>query len=707
MVLLVGIPVGCAGGEGDNGVQLSVVSSRADLVTGGDALVRVVAPAALNGGELVVTVNGTDVSEAFRPAPEGEGFLGLVTGFGPGTNTLRAAVSGGGARELAVTNHPASGPVFSGPHQQPFLCETQDFRMVNGELLGAPLDDHCSAERKVVHVYRSTDGELRPFPAGGGYPSDLAGTTTSLGEEVPYIIRVETGTVNRAIYELALLHDPVAEPEPDPWNRPAGWNERVIVRFGGGCPGGWYRQGNRTGGVTDDVMLRQGYALISSTLNVFGINCSDLTASETLMMVKERFIEAFGPPVFTLAWGSSGGAYQSHQTADNYPGIIDGAIVGGSYPEVMVATTTLNSDARLLHHYFHNTAGVPFTDEEQRLTSGLTYLDILTILAVQHASRINPTEVCPDVLPVEMRYHPRDNPDGVRCDMYTHMVNVLGRDPATGLARRPLDNVGIQYGLGALNRGEISKEQFLDLNQRIGGYDADANFVPQRTEGDPLAIRAIYETGRFLDGAGGMVTTPLIDYRAYVDERPGGDVHPRFHSFSTEARLLMANGHVDNRVMLTEDMRHGGFSTSSPVLQEALRQMDRWLTAIQADRSGTPALDKLRRHRPADLVDACWTRDETPVKIVEKQSRDPESRCAQLYPPGSFPREVAGGPLAVDIQKCQLKPVDLADYDVEFTPQEVERLREVFPDGVCDWSLPGVEQTRLRGTWQIFPATVN
>ena len=286
--------------------------------------------------------------------------------------------------------------------------------------------------------------------------------------------------------------------------------------------------------------------------------------------------------------------------------------------------------------------------------------------------------------------------------MYTHMENVLGRNPETGLVRRPLDNVGIQYGLAALNRGEISKDQFLDLNERIGGYDADANFIARRTEGDPLAIRAIYETGRFLQGDGGMVTTPLIDYRAYVDERPGGDVHPRFHSFSTEARLLKANGHVDNRVMLTEDMRHGGFSSSSPVLQEALYFMDLWLTGIKGDRSNASSLDKLRRHRPADLVDACWSRDEVPVKIMEKQTRDPDSRCAQLYPPGSFPREVAGGPLAVDIQKCRLKPVDLSDYSVEFTEQEVARLREIFPDGVCDWTVPGVEQRPLRGTWQVF-----
>jgi hypothetical protein len=57
----------------------------------------------------------------------------------------------------------------------------------------------------------------------------------------------------------------------------------------------------------------------------------------------------------------------------------------------------------------------------------------------------------------------------------------LGKDPKTGFARRPLDNVGIQYGLGALNAGVITKDQFLDLNAKIGGYDNDGEIAAART----------------------------------------------------------------------------------------------------------------------------------------------------------------------------------------------------------------------------------
>ena len=61
-------------------------------------------------------------------------------------------------------------------------------------------------------------------------------------------------------------------------------------------------------------------------------------------------------------------------------------------------------------------------------------------------------------------------------------VNVFGVDPDTGFARRPLDNVGIQYGLAALNAGVIDVDQFLDLNEHIGGYDIDGNIVAARAE---------------------------------------------------------------------------------------------------------------------------------------------------------------------------------------------------------------------------------
>ena len=54
---------------------------------------------------------------------------------------------------------------------------------------------------------------------------------------------------------------------------------------------------------------------------VFGNNCAMLLAAETLEMVKERFIESYGVPKFTIGFGCSGGSEQLHPIGDAYPGL--------------------------------------------------------------------------------------------------------------------------------------------------------------------------------------------------------------------------------------------------------------------------------------------------------------------------------------------------------------------------------------------------
>jgi hypothetical protein len=364
-------------------------------------------------------------------------------------------------------------------------------------------------------------------------------------------------------------------------------------------------------------------------------------------------------------------------------------------------TVGMISDARLLANYFDKLAAVvAFTDEQKRQIAGLGQLATLKTNSL-NPGRITVGEYCS--LPETLRYDPVKNPTGARCDVYDHAVNVWGRDAKTGFARRPLDNVGIQYGLGALNAGALTKDQFLDLNAKIGGYDHDGKIVATRTVADLAAVRTAYRMGRMTWGGAGLATTPILDYRAYLDDAPGGNIHLRYHSFSTRERLQKANGYTDNHVMLTDDRRWGD-SLKAPVLRQGLAQMDQWLTKIADDTSRDSKLVKLRRAKPADLVDACWTRDEHPTKIVERQMPT-SGRCNELYPANSFPRGVAGSPLAADVIKCQLKPVSPSDYKVTFTPAEMARLKEIFANGVCDWSKPGVEQQPMTGTWQAIPAT--
>lgn len=677
--------------------QIVAISNRPERISGGDVLVRITAPEEI--GRL--TLNGKEITSVLQRNGTPHSFLGLVTGLDAGQNSLAVFRKDDetAAAQLTVVNHPLSGPVFSGPHEQPFICQTADFKLPDGQLLGEPLDAACSARTVVTYLYRAAESEpgeaLKPLTNRASLPSDVAMTTTTTGDTVPYVVRIETGTINRAIYQIAVLHDPTSQSEPDAFQSWKGWNRRLLYSFGGGCTGGWYKQGTTTGlslntsgpGTLTDAVLGKGYAYVSSTLNVFGNNCQDVTAAETMMMVKEHFIETYGQPLFTFGCGGSGGAYQQVQIADNYPGLLDGIIPSATFPDVL-ATIQFLADAQLLDAYYAR-IGDALTDEQKRAVAGVGVLRSVTRIS-SGAGRINPRVFCPPELPVALRYDPVANPSGVRCDVYDHTVNVYGRDPATGFARRPLDNTGVQYGLTALNDGVITPTQFLDLNEAVGGHDNDGNIVPTRSVADPSALQAAYSTGRVANGGGGLAALPIIDLRGYLDLNAGGDIHQKYHSFSFRERLLRANGTTANQVMVVSHPATKGLE------EYTIAKMDEWLTNLLANPSGFSTMERIVKAKPADLVDQCHS--PTAGRIEEPQMFT-GGECNRLYPTFLAPRMVAGGPVTNDVLKCQLKAVDFSDYKVAFTAREKRRLTGVFSGGVCDWSKTGIAQQKLSGTW--------
>ena len=70
--------------------------------------------------------NGTDVTGAFHR--EGDHLVGLVNGLQLGNNELTVTPNRNSAApphaRLKLTNYPNTGPMFSGPHQQFFVCNT-------------------------------------------------------------------------------------------------------------------------------------------------------------------------------------------------------------------------------------------------------------------------------------------------------------------------------------------------------------------------------------------------------------------------------------------------------------------------------------------------------------------------------------------------------------------------------------------------------
>ena len=502
-------------------------------------------------------------------------------------------------------------------------------------------------------------------------------------------MRRERGTINRAIYEIAMLQDP-SQPGGEPLAPAGGWNGRLVYSFGGGCAAG-FRQG-LPGPAINDEFLGKGYAVAASSLNVFGNTCDDVISSETMMMVKEHFIKEFGVPVHTIGTGGSGGAIQQYMMAQNYPGLLDGLMPQISFPDNAIFEDVI--DCTLLAHAFDSTRQ-PWNDDQKALVSGFATFKTCTAgwgsgLA---ANQVDAT-ACAPVIPKTLAFDPVANRNGARCDYFDNEVNVYGTDPRTGTARRPLDNVGVQYGLAAFKAGQISAEQFVELNEVIGGHDVDGKLAPARDVADPAALKIAYQSGRVNTGGGSLSTVPILDWRGYFDM--SGNLHDRFRSMVTRARLIEANGTAANQVTLM--FPPGGPAPLKP--GDLVTQMNQWLDNIAQDISRDSPQVKVAHARPAGLTDACWTPEGE--KVVEPLTWNGKGHCNEIYPAHADSRIASGAPLTDAILKCQVRPFNAADYTHPLTPDQIARLKAVFPQGVCDYSKPGVSQQKVDGSWRRY-----
>src|SRR5262245_45444358 len=293
-------------------LEIKTLSSRPDLVSGGDALVEVKAPAGAQLKDLTLTLNGNDVTSRLRLNADGGSFRGLISGMVVGDNTLTAKLKSPRAAQasLKITNDPITGPILSGQHLTPYECRTVE----SG--LGEPLDADCTAKQKIEYFYRASNNAFKPLanPAGPR-PTDLVNTTTNDGKTAPYIVRVDSGTINRSIYRIAILDDPNPETssvngDQGEWAPGAGWNHKLAVSFGGGA-GTQYNQGvNQATAALSHPYLSRGFAFMVSTELVNQQHGNAVLQGEALMMLKEYFIERYGPPKWTVGVGGSGGAIQ-------------------------------------------------------------------------------------------------------------------------------------------------------------------------------------------------------------------------------------------------------------------------------------------------------------------------------------------------------------------------------------------------------------
>ena len=647
-------------------------------------------------------------------------------------------------------------PLFAGPRQYPFICDTQ----ASG--LGLPLvDNQAGIGTPVID-----GGPTRQTSGAGGFSQDCLAPTrawyfykprgrqhferwsdtvadvdhiTVNGARVPFIVRVEMGTINRFIYILAALKG-----SAERLDAPAAehWNRRLIYQFYGGVGIG-RRQGKASAKqLLEDrrEQLAQGYAVVASTGNTTANHFDIWLAEDTALRVKRQFVALYGEPDYTVGVGGSGGAIQQYLLAQNRPGLIDAAIAQYSYPDMITQTIPV-FDCELLEHYFDVTDGAsPLwskaenrrwvegfnASNEHEGSGGLKRIEYTTRVAFMLRGEWPPEREGATECVVGWRgltplvLNPRfAHFEGrlsaavfrrVHWSYFEDLKQYFGTDDA-GYARIPWDNVGVQYGLRALQRGQIDAGQFLRLNASVGSWKAPADMLPERYwlmegaesalgefspwsahnmrveheqgrpaprfEGDRAAMAAAYRSGQvFL----GRLDIPVIDLRHYLEAQL--DMHHVAASFSARARMIAAQGNAGNQAIWVSHRRYD----PTPA---AFAALDSWWRARKSHPEKSWA-----EIRPAAASDRCLDKHGRVMFEGERVwdgawNRQAPGACMRAYPIHANPRMEAGDSISGHRFKCALQSVAAALDAGLYAPADMRpyraQLEQIFPQGVCDY----------------------
>lgn len=466
-----------------------------------------------------------------------------------------------------------------------------------------------------------------------------------------------------------------------------------------------------------------------------------LDSGETAIMVKDRFVTAYGMPDYTVGVGGSGGGIQQYVHAQNHPGLIDAGVPQYSYPD-MVTQTIHIGDCELIERWIDmqlmNDPNSKWADWNNR-----------TWLIGLNASNDIPNDVVnlglnpwvppgssectaawrglsPLVLNPNFGTAPGITPQQQASVEWTHfadLINIYGTAD-DGFARSTWDNVGVQYGLQALRDGNISPVEFLDLNASVGSWKEEAEMVQEgcpfisapcsaldfsaslypeqidpwswrnanvgsiampgpRRAADDGAIQRAFDSGMVNRGA---VEIPLIDWRHYLEGVL--DMHNTHQSFAARQRLLNHDGDASNQLIWFVEPGEDDLLDNT---LEAFAVIDEWMANIAANPNRT-----VGENRPAAAVDTCFASDGSVIAsgdTVWNGVLDDEAAgvCTQRFPVFSTSRIVAGAPITGDVFKCDLQPVAdaiTAGVYADWVPsdEEVVQLEAIFPEGVCDYS---------------------
>jgi Tannase-like family of unknown function (DUF6351) len=682
-----------AAAQGASGMSVHIPSTRANLVFGGQTIVVVGLPKHVNVRRLKVTLDSTDETNAFAVRADGH-FDGLIKEIPLGAHVITAR-AGAKSASITIFNHANGGPVIAGPQVKPWVCGN-----------AGHVDAQCDEPLSYSYQYKSTaTGRLETYnPASPPASSEIATVTTDNGQTVPYIVRVETGYLDRDQFQIAVLYQPGKpwfywEPQPQ-------FDHKLLITHGASC--GIEHQTGTAPSVIDETALSKGMAVMSTALDNAGHNCNLATEAESLIMAKEHLINEYGSLRYTIGTGCSGGSLVQQQVANAYPGVYQGILPQCSFQDAWSNAQEI-SDYHLTRAYFEHPerwgTGIAWTPAQIAAVEGHpNYGNTVIFDTVYWEELANPSKKCPGVTEAE-RYNAETNPEGVRCTLADYMINVFGPRPESlweasekqighGFAGLSVDNVGVQYGLRGLEEGVITPAQFADLNTKIGGATVDLKATAERFNANEPSLARSYISGAINEG-NNLKDVAIIDLRG---PDPGA-FHDAYRTWSMRLRLEHDEGHFPfNHVIWFGPTPLLG----SPTYQsEAVVTMDKWLSAVEADKTARTLEEKIAADRPAEAHDKCSNVEQTKEVNVPGVGVVCENPTAQTR--FSTPRVIAGEEISTDKQKCQLKAFDRAEYQttIAFTDEEFKALEKTFATGVCDFSKPGVSQ---QGTvpWQTY-----
>src|SRR5437763_11444485 len=318
------------------GLQITTLSNRADLISGGEALIQVTLPTGVATSSLHVSLDGRDVTAQFALRPNHK-VEALLRGLALGANSLVATSQGGRRASLTILDHPTGGPAFSGPQIHPTACQS-----------GAA-DRQCDQAPTFAYSYEPVGtNSLQSYDPSHPPPAaSIATATTTDGVTVPFIVRQETGYIDRDQYAIATLWQP-GEPW-QPWAPQRQYNGRLIITHGASCDT-TYGVGTAPS-VTDTKMLGGGFILMSTALDNARHNCNIATEAESLVMTKEHLIDHYGEVRWTIGSGCSGGSLVQQQVANAFPGIYQGITPQCSFTDAWSSSMEYE-DYYLLLNYF-------------------------------------------------------------------------------------------------------------------------------------------------------------------------------------------------------------------------------------------------------------------------------------------------------------------------------------------------------------------